>query len=187
MFSPRDSRPIVLVTRRGDRVLFRSTLEARWSVYFDLMAFSWNYEPFRFNIGGGITYTPDFSVEEIGLIEIKPNRQALNVSLPRIAKFIARTGQRVYGICGDEVSPNVVILAEHPLRIVECDRLPSKIILAGKEHLTEFKNDPDLASVAIESSIKASNNARIKCGESKTPQEREIVAKWKHLPVGFVD
>lgn len=183
MYSPRDFKPITLIRRSGERVLFRSKLEARWSVYFDLLAFKWEYEPFRFDIGGGITYTPDFSVEEIGLIEVKPARKLLSESLPRISKFVAKTGNRVYAVCASEVSPSVYILAECPLRIVECDRLMSKIVLAGKTRLQDFKNEPELSSIGIEQAIKQANRARLKGGgEPKTPAERELAAKWKRDP-----
>lgn len=182
MYSPRDFKPITLISRSGERVLFRSTLEARWSVYFDLLAFDWEYEPFRFDIGGGITYTPDFRVDGIGLIEVKLNRKALDESLPRIEKFIAKTQQRVYAVCASEVAPFVFILAESPLKIVECDRMMSKIVLAGESRRQYFKDEPYLSSIGIEQAIKNANSTRIGRGESKTLEERQLAAKWKRDP-----
>lgn len=55
-------------------VVFRSALEARWAIYFDLLGVSWVYEPDIFNIDKSKTYLPDFYIEEWRmLIEIKPN------------------------------------------------------------------------------------------------------------------
>jgi hypothetical protein len=176
-----DFQSITLITRKGKRVLFRSTLEGRWSVYFDLMNFEWQYEPFRHEIGGGITYTPDFRVHEIGLIEVKPSREMLKKSLPRIEKFVAQSNSRVYAVCAPEVSPAVYILAKSPLKIIECDRLSSKIVLAGRSRLQSFKSEPELSSISIEAMIKASNAARLKRGESKTPEERDTATRWKRL------
>ncbi len=186
MFSPRNSNPVTLIARSGERVLFRSTLEARWSIYFDLLALSWVYEPLRFDIGGGITYTPDFNVAEIGYIEIKPTRRLLNPSLPRIKKFIEKTGERVYAFCADDVAPNVWILAESPIRIIELDRLASKIVLAGRPKWDAFMSDPLQAGIAIETAIKSANRAKIKGGEPKTFKERQTVAVWKREPIGAI-
>lgn len=183
MFSRLDFSPIVLIARSGERILFRSTLEARWSVYFDLLALKWQYEPFRFDIGGGVTYTPDFKVEGIGLIEVKPSRQTLNESLSRIKKFIAKTNERVYAVCGSKVEPTVFILDKSPLRIIECDRLAGKIILAGESRLQFFKDEPHLASISIEQAMKSANSNKLRRGEAKTPQERQIAAKWKREPL----
>lgn len=182
MYSPRDFKPITLISRSGERVLFRSTLEARWSVYFDLLAFDWEYEPFRFDIGGGITYTPDFSVQGMGLIEVKPSRKALDESLARIEKFVSKTQNRVYAVCASEVAPSVFILAESPIKIVECDRMMSKIILAGEQRRQDFKDEPYLSSIGIEQAIKNANNTKLSRGERKTPEERQLAAKWKRDP-----
>ena len=39
---------------------FRSRLEARWAVLFELLGIEWEYEPDGFIIDGGIRYLPDF-------------------------------------------------------------------------------------------------------------------------------
>jgi hypothetical protein len=40
---------------------FRSRLEARWAVFFDLLALPWEYEPERVRVDG-VYYAPDFLV-----------------------------------------------------------------------------------------------------------------------------
>ena len=52
---------------------FRSRLEARWAMFFDLVGIRYQYESEAFSIGG-INYLPDFFLPEKNLfIEIKPN------------------------------------------------------------------------------------------------------------------
>lgn len=58
-------------TTYGD-VVFRSRLEARWAVFFDSMGLRWAYEPEGFILPSGERYLPDFKVQDIGWLEIKP-------------------------------------------------------------------------------------------------------------------
>lgn len=54
--------------------LFRSFLEIRWAVVFSEMGYGWKYEPQKFDMGNGHTYTPDFYIEDLDMwVEIKPN------------------------------------------------------------------------------------------------------------------
>ena len=59
-------------------ILFRSKLETRWAVYFDLMGFEWKYEPCTLDVMDGyrrVRYVPDFGVAFGGNyvgIEVKP-------------------------------------------------------------------------------------------------------------------
>ena len=41
-------------------VTFRSRLEARWALFFDLMGWDWDFEPAKFYLPGKATYIPDF-------------------------------------------------------------------------------------------------------------------------------
>ncbi len=51
-------------------VTFRSRLEARWAVFFDVMEIAWVYEPSGYSTG---TYQPDFLLPEVEfLAEVKP-------------------------------------------------------------------------------------------------------------------
>lgn len=67
------SKAIVISTRRNGNVLFRSKLEAKWATFFDSIEVAWEYEPEKFYLPGGSTYTPDFYLENIGWVEIKPS------------------------------------------------------------------------------------------------------------------
>ena len=54
---------------------FRSRLEAKWALFFDLMKIDWVYEPEQYKLGenGDIWYTPDFWLPNYGVFaEAKP-------------------------------------------------------------------------------------------------------------------
>jgi len=62
-------------------VLFRSRLEARWAILFDLLKLKWVYEPECFVLSNNQKYTPDFYIEDFDLyIEIKPNFDWFNIA-----------------------------------------------------------------------------------------------------------
>lgn len=57
---------------RGHR--FRSRLEARWAVYFDIIGLKWEYEKEGYNFEG-IYYLPDFWFPEVNMwAEVKPSQ-----------------------------------------------------------------------------------------------------------------
>ncbi len=57
---------------------FRSRLEARWAVFFDsLPGVKWDYEPEGFELEGGLRYLPDFKVNYLGWVEIKPDLELI--------------------------------------------------------------------------------------------------------------
>lgn len=52
---------------------FRSRLEARWAVYFDLIGITWEYEPEGYKLRNGVWYLPDFYLHQLDtFVEIKP-------------------------------------------------------------------------------------------------------------------
>lgn len=54
---------------------FRSRLEARWAVFFDMLGIEWRYEPEGFELSDGTRYLPDFHLPafEGGMwVEVKP-------------------------------------------------------------------------------------------------------------------
>lgn len=73
-------------------VRFRSRLEARWAVMFDLLGAKWLYEPEGFKLPLTGAYLPDFKIELHGVsfwVEIKPSYE-LATSLgasPKIVEF----------------------------------------------------------------------------------------------------
>lgn len=52
---------------------FRSRLEARWAVFFDVLGVKWEYEKEGYDLGDAGWYLPDFWLPQIGCYwEIKP-------------------------------------------------------------------------------------------------------------------
>jgi hypothetical protein len=52
---------------------FRSRLEARWAVFFDALAFRWEYEPEGYVLPDGTRYLPDFWLPQVSMFaEVKP-------------------------------------------------------------------------------------------------------------------
>ncbi len=89
----------------------RSTLEARWAVFFRELNLRWKYEPETFT-GDGCRYTPDFLVENLGYVEIKPTIQLFVLeSSKRVAKIIAANPNiQLYVFCAGSVAFDVVAL-----------------------------------------------------------------------------
>lgn len=87
-----------------DGVTMRSALEARWATFFGVLRLKWRYEPEKFKLGNGWVYTPDFLVENLGWIEIKPTVDHLRESWKRLKRFVAdRPEEKVYALCSDRV------------------------------------------------------------------------------------
>ena len=76
-------------TYRGYR--FRSRLEARWAIFADTLGLQWTYEPEGFELYDGSRYLPDFLVDGIGWIEIKPDKNA------EYDDEVSMLGEVVYG------------------------------------------------------------------------------------------
>lgn len=77
--------------------LFRSRLEARWAVLFDVLHMPWEYEPEAF--GNRVTgYTPDFWLPEQGVfIEVKPTEV---YDHDKVALACQATGKNVVIVIG---------------------------------------------------------------------------------------
>lgn len=56
-------------------VRYRSVLEAQWAFVFDHFDIRAKYEPKQYETDRG-PYTPDFLLEELGFIEVKPLKEA---------------------------------------------------------------------------------------------------------------
>lgn len=66
-------------------IWFRSRLEARWAMYFDLLGVEWIYEMEGFKVGRGEFYLPDFFLPKLKYYcEVKPFEQ----TDPKWAKFV---------------------------------------------------------------------------------------------------
>ena len=85
---------------RGYR--FRSRLEARWAVFFDMLNIDWRYEPEGFELSDGTRYLPDFHLprfnDDNGLwVEVKPENGAWD----KAKRFAIDSGRAVWLAYGD--------------------------------------------------------------------------------------
>jgi hypothetical protein len=69
-------------------VKFRSKLEARWAVFFDIYGLKWEYEPGTFKLKSGILYCPDFYFPGLNYYaEIKPDIQLSDIENIKLNEF----------------------------------------------------------------------------------------------------
>lgn len=151
-----EAKVTALTSRAGVRTVFRSRLEARWSLYFDELGFDWKYEPFKYPLNDkNFTYTPDFEVVGIGIIEIKPTWEALTESIDRIESYVRQTGNRVYLFSGSEpVFAGARVLYGHPLRVLTLDEMQRFLVLCGTQRHELAKADWHLVFDTVRSALK---------------------------------
>lgn len=144
----------------GKRTVFRSRLEARWATYFASRSLQWEYEPFKFPIGGkGATYTPDFKVDGIGIIEVKPYFDALADSVDRIERYVEKTKERVYLFHGSSpAKADAMILFGNPLKGYRCDAMQRVLILGGEDGRAFAIKNFDAFNQSVEISLNAASS-----------------------------
>jgi hypothetical protein len=71
----------------GHDIWMRSTAEARWAMFFEKLGHKWQYEPKQFQLSKGL-YTPDFLVENVGWLEIKPTKDHVRESWRKIQLLV---------------------------------------------------------------------------------------------------
>lgn len=93
---------------------FRSRLEARWAVFFDVIGVKWQYEVEGFKLSNGEYYLPDFKVLSINNMvcwyEVKPFGQIGDGKLQQFAKDYRPT---------DSSSNDFTILSGDPFEVLE--------------------------------------------------------------------
>ena len=87
---------------------FRSRLEARWAVFFDVWGLKWRYEPDTFQLPSGRLYLPDFYADGVGYIECKPNRDADDGKLGELAEMLSTDHMQAFVIYGEVPAPSEV-------------------------------------------------------------------------------
>jgi len=91
--------------------IFKSTLEARWAVFFDQLKLNWKYEPKRHVFGHGYSYTPTFFVQDIGWIEVNPTIDELHKVISKLYFFkkrICSYGGDFFVFCASEASDQII-------------------------------------------------------------------------------
>ncbi len=102
-----ENRLTVFNLQDGTAITTRSALEARWSIFFAKLGLKWKYEPATLDY-----YTPDFTVEGLGFIEIKPTLDMfIEESADRIKKTASTyPAEKFFGFIGSRVSLELVAL-----------------------------------------------------------------------------
>lgn len=77
-------------------VEFRSRLEARWAVFFDLLGLQWDPEPETYS-DGQTMYVPDFWLPDLEMFwEVKPTQEGANRGLRKAQMLAMLTGKEVF-------------------------------------------------------------------------------------------
>lgn len=97
--------------------LFRSKTEARWAVFFDVLAVTYSYEPETITLSTGEKYLPDFYIQDFkAFLEVKPSSEAIVTEECKKARQLSydRPGQRVWLTIGAPApkTPNVLPLEQ---------------------------------------------------------------------------
>ncbi len=97
---------IKAIQTQYSNVLFRSRIEARWAVFFDLLGLPWQYELECFEFDG-VRYLPDFWLpRQKKWVEIKGSDfKTTSADGDKVSKFATAIGEVVYVFAGG--IPNV--------------------------------------------------------------------------------
>lgn len=77
-------------------------------MFFDVFQVKWRYEPDGFKLPSGRNYLPDFYVDGIGYIEIKPTEETDNGKLTELGDMLQTIDQKAYCIYGDVPNPKTI-------------------------------------------------------------------------------
>jgi len=96
-------------------VNFRSTLEAKWAIFFDAIGWKWKYEPFKLTCGD-TAWIPDFLIlsddgKEI-FCEVKPSDDPKH--LFEVDRYLAASGM------SSETKSDLLLLGNSPLESGDC-------------------------------------------------------------------
>lgn len=101
------SKLSVFTLADGSTITTRSALETRWAIFFSELRLHWQYEPHRIS-----SYLPDFKVEGLGYVEIKPTLDLLISETSNKIRDAVRhtTNEKIFAFIGEKVSFDTVAL-----------------------------------------------------------------------------
>jgi hypothetical protein len=102
------SRPLKAIETQYAGCRFRSRLEARWAVFFDVLGIAWEYEPEGFELPSG-PYLPDFLLDCGTWVEVKGDPARLDK-----ARMVEAANHLPPGPVKDEAGPALLILGPIP-------------------------------------------------------------------------
>jgi len=90
---------------------FRSRLEARWAIFFDLVGIRWEYEIEGFWLDGKTKYLPDFWLPQSStMVEIKPFATPSRVETGKCKAVSAK--HQMLLICGDPLEHKAMLYVD---------------------------------------------------------------------------
>ena len=90
---------------------FRSRLEARWAIFFDLVGIRWEYETEGFWLDGKTKYLPDFWLPQSStMVEIKPFLKPSRVETGKCKAVSAK--HQMLLICGDPLEHKAMLYVD---------------------------------------------------------------------------
>jgi hypothetical protein len=149
-------RPTVVHTSAGQQIVVRSALEARWAIFFDTLGLKWKYEPKPCKF-----YTPDFHVEGIGYVEIKPSVRLLaSESQRKIKRFCKEhPKEKLYAFISENVSFDGVALYQDQMLYAVTFTCMAQIIADHRDskRISRFSSHTD----AIKCAFKTANQCKL--------------------------
>lgn len=142
-----------------DGVTIRSALEARWATFFSAFGLKWEYEPTSFRLRDGHTYTPDFKIEGLGWLEVKPTVGLLKESVRKMQQwFSEHPDLELYAFCSDRPRfrhGEVVMFSKRKIYLPNEEQICAKLTRARDNTSTAILHD------AIQAALVSANVARI--------------------------
>lgn len=144
-----------------DGVVFRSMLEARWAKFFSLIGLQWIYEPETFNRGKD-QYRPDFLVEGLGYVEIKPEIRFLEESGKRITECLGMLNKPLYVFACPSVAFRGAVLALFKDdKIYALEELHVLKAICEARKIRDYPKDRELYLNAVSAAIQNANSCKI--------------------------
>jgi len=120
---------------------FRSRLEARWALFFDLVGIRYRYEVGGFTLKNGMLYKPDFWLPDYEIwVEIKPDKPKPKEKLK--ARLLAEESRSPVYIFAGNVGAYVIYDAYQSRRLMlhECEFCGALLFVAPEQPVTHYRD-----------------------------------------------
>jgi hypothetical protein len=169
---------------------FRSRLEARWAVFFDVMGWKYLYEPEGFDLNG-IWYLPDFYLPaDDTWFEVKPSENLTREEEEKITRFLEANPQ--YMLLVGDPSDDMAVLIHggdhvHEVLIFDCPCC-GNLAICDKVVPQEVRQAIMIKS-RFKEAVLAAHSARFEHGDTpKIPKVlRPPQQKWVVSSLGLSD
>lgn len=105
------ARTIEAIPTIYDGITYRSRTEARWAIFFKELSLNFKYEQEKIEFEDGITYLPDFYIEDFDCyFEVKGSHDSLVIEEAHKAKRLSEMKKKVLLAIGapSPVTPNIL-------------------------------------------------------------------------------